>query len=328
VTALRVAGHLSLMSGAHGRGLELTARAEDTAHDGGDSVDAAYVVFNRGLAHTLVGEADWALERLTDARERFAALGERGGEAWMLGTMCGAYVCAGEYDKTLATCEETRPVLEPLGERWVQGWVGWIRGCALWGLGRHEEAAAALRSALTMCLEINHTQGIAFSLDTLGWIAAAEGRYGRAAALLGAADRLWERFHDPRLGIPAMHRAHAEATAATRGALGERRHVELYAAGAALSLQEAVDRAVAESRTAATRTGAERPRNHGGWAALTAREREIAALVAEGLSNRRIAERLSISKRTVDSHMEHIMGKLGYASRTQIATLAVAQPVA
>ncbi|OPG09946.1 hypothetical protein B1R27_04560 [Streptomyces sp. GKU 895] len=329
VTALpRGSGHLSLMSGAHGRGLELTARAEDTAHDGGDSVDAAYVVFNRGLAHTLVGEADWALERLTDARERFAALGERGGEAWMLGTMCGAYVCAGEYDKTLATCEETRPVLEPLGERWVQGWVGWIRGCALWGLGRHEEAAAALRSALTMCLEINHTQGIAFSLDTLGWIAAAEGRYGRAAALLGAADRLWERFHDPRLGIPAMHRAHAEATAATRGALGERRHEELYAAGAALSLQEAVDRAVAESRTAATRTGAERPRNHGGWAALTAREREIAALVAEGLSNRRIAERLSISKRTVDSHMEHIMGKLGYASRTQIATLAVAQPVA
>ncbi|AZP18689.1 LuxR family transcriptional regulator [Streptomyces aquilus] len=324
VTALRVAGHLSLMSGAHGRGLELTGRAEDAAHEDGGSVDAAYVVFNRGLAHTLVGEVDWALERLTDARERFAGLGERGGEAWMLGTMCGAYVCAGEYDKTLATCEETRPVLEPLGERWVQGWVGWIQGCALWGLGRHEESATVLRSALTMCLEINHAQGIAFCIDTLGWIAAAEGRHERAAALLGAADRLWERFHDPRLGIPAMHRAHAEATAATRGALGERRHEESYAAGAALSLQEAVDRAVAERHPAGTEAGAKGARGNGGWAALTAREREIATLVAEGLSNRRIAERLSISKRTVDSHMEHIMGKLGYASRTQIATLAVA----
>jgi DNA-binding NarL/FixJ family response regulator len=50
-------------------------------------------------------------------------------------------------------------------------------------------------------------------------------------------------------------------------------------------------------------------------------------LVAEGMSNRRIAERLTISKRTVDSHLEHIMGKLGYASRTQIATLAAAHTV-
>ena len=323
VSALRVAGHLSLMSGAHGHGMVLTERAADAADEGGGRADLAYVVFNRGLTHTLAGELDWALERLKDARERFAGLGDRGGEAWMLTTMCGAYVVSGEYDKTLATCEETRPVLEPVGERWLQGWFGWVRGCALWGLGRYEESATVLRAALGMCLEVGHTQGLAFCFETLGWIAAAQERHESTASLLGTADRLWERFHDPRLGIAAMHQAHEDAVAAARGALGEHCYEELCAAGAALPIQEAVERAVCQKRA----KGAAAGRATGGWAALTGREREIAVLVAEGMSNRRIAERLTISKRTVDSHLEHIMGKLGYASRTQIATLAAARTV-
>lgn len=63
--------------------------------------------------------------------------------------------------------------------------------------------------------------------------------------------------------------------------------------------------------------------------ALTAREREIAGLVAEGLMNREIAERLVISKRTVDAHVEHIRAKLGASSRVQIANwLRSGQPPA
>ena len=61
------------------------------------------------------------------------------------------------------------------------------------------------------------------------------------------------------------------------------------------------------------------------WAMLTAREREVAALVAWGLANKDIASRLVVSKRTVDAHIEHILGKLGYSSRVQIAALAVGQ---
>jgi ATP/maltotriose-dependent transcriptional regulator MalT len=53
---------------------------------------------------------------------------------------------------------------------------------------------------------------------------------------------------------------------------------------------------------------------------LTEREAEVAALVAAALSNRQIAERLVLSERTVESHVRSILGKLGFTSRTEIAT--------
>ena len=56
-------------------------------------------------------------------------------------------------------------------------------------------------------------------------------------------------------------------------------------------------------------------------ALLTRREQEIADLVASGLSNREIAARLFISKRTVDAHVEHIFGKLEISSRVQLTVL-------
>jgi DNA-binding NarL/FixJ family response regulator len=52
---------------------------------------------------------------------------------------------------------------------------------------------------------------------------------------------------------------------------------------------------------------------------LTEREREVARLVADGLTNRQIAVRLGISERTVENHLDHIFDKLGFASRAQVA---------
>ena len=53
---------------------------------------------------------------------------------------------------------------------------------------------------------------------------------------------------------------------------------------------------------------------------LSRREQEVAQLLAQGMSNREIAQRLYLSERTVDNHVHHILAKLGFDSRVQIAT--------
>jgi DNA-binding CsgD family transcriptional regulator len=58
------------------------------------------------------------------------------------------------------------------------------------------------------------------------------------------------------------------------------------------------------------------------WSGLTMAERKVAALAAAGLSNPRIAERLSLSRNTVENHLQRIFAKLEIASRTQLAKIA------
>ncbi|HXV98013.1 MAG TPA: LuxR C-terminal-related transcriptional regulator, partial [Anaerolineae bacterium] len=59
------------------------------------------------------------------------------------------------------------------------------------------------------------------------------------------------------------------------------------------------------------------------YSGLTAREREVAMLLAQGLSNKTIADKLVLSERTVEKHVENVMGKLGFTSRAQVAVWAV-----
>ncbi|MGH9262468.1 MAG: helix-turn-helix domain-containing protein, partial [Acidimicrobiales bacterium] len=66
----------------------------------------------------------------------------------------------------------------------------------------------------------------------------------------------------------------------------------------------------------------------GGPAALTPREREVVALLAEGLTNSQIAERLYISPRTAAVHVSNVLAKLGMASRTEVAAWAIRTGVA
>jgi DNA-binding NarL/FixJ family response regulator len=104
-------------------------------------------------------------------------------------------------------------------------------------------------------------------------------------------------------------------------ALGRRRFAAAWQEGAALAIEEIIALAISGADTVAS-GGTPAPGLTGPGLTgpgLTGRECEVAALVADGLSNRVIAERLVISKRTVDAHLEHIFAKLGLSSRVHVA---------
>ncbi len=160
------------------------------------------------------------------------------------------------------------------------------------------------------------------SFDLLSVCRVATAEFELATVLYGAGEALWTRLNAPVLMGPGYAEIRKSAADTARAALGAERFDELLGRGLALHLADAV--AMAKGETPADGFLAAEP-GPSDVKQLTRREKEIAALVAAGHGNREIAARLFLSKRTVDSHMEHIFTKLGFSSRTQLASWVLGQ---
>ena len=182
--------------------------------------------------------------------------------------------------------------------------------------GRARLADPLLRQTLAVVRGFGGPRQVAPLLETLAAVAADLGDPDRAARLAGAASALYERVSARPPATTPMRAAlfarweHAVATSS-----GRRAHAE----GAAMDLERAVRLALGESAGVAEAAAA--PRRQPGR--LTRRQLEIARLVARGLTNREIAQRLYISERTAEGHVEQIRNKLGFSSRVQIAAWLV-----
>jgi non-specific serine/threonine protein kinase len=189
---------------------------------------------------------------------------------------------------------------------------------ALRALGRAatgERAEALLRQSLAQRWRLGERPGMAECLDDLAWVAVRSGRRPdarRAARLMGAADALREATGAPVPPGEQPRRA-ASAQAAAAG-MGRTASVSAWALGKQLTL----DRAVAEALGYAPAEGSRTPSQRAS-SPLTAREREVAVLVARGLTSAQIAESLSISPRTVERHVANVLHRLGLTARTQLA---------
>lgn len=189
----------------------------------------------------------------------------------------------------------------------------WMRSHALWSLSLAafvesdlDTAERFAREAITADRGFDDPVGECLMLEVLSWVDAERGLADRAALLLGATEARWRLIgsaitvHGPQL---AAH--HDRCVDELRRRLGSQRYDKLVGEGGHLVPDEAVAFALEPRTTVA-----------GG---LSAREREVAMRIRRGMTNRDIAEELVLSVRTVDTHVQRILGKLGFSSRAQIA---------
>jgi DNA-binding CsgD family transcriptional regulator len=139
-----------------------------------------------------------------------------------------------------------------------------------------------------------------------------------AGTLLGAMSREPASFHH----VPSL----ADLGPRLRDSLGDERPARWAATGAAMELQDAAAYALNQidvARQALVVAG-----QQGALAGLTARELEVLRLVADGATTRAISERLFISAKTADNHIQHIYTKLGVTNRAAATRWALEHEVA
>jgi non-specific serine/threonine protein kinase len=171
---------------------------------------------------------------------------------------------------------------------------------------------------LRLIQQVDDRNGIALRIDALAWLAAARGDWVRAARLSGAADATWRSIpaRSPEPLVPFID----ECARHGREALGAAGWQAEYDRGRSLDRSDVLVLALGEPPPANRRQPDDLP--------LTRRQQEVAHLVAQGLTDREVATRLSISIRTAESHVEQILARLGFRSRAQIAAWVAARGVA
>jgi DNA-binding CsgD family transcriptional regulator len=178
-------------------------------------------------------------------------------------------------------------------------------------LGDVESAAAQFAESLTLFVEFGDRWFCGLVLESAAFLAAGDGDSERAVRLLGAADAIWMALDVPPMA--RLRERHASALAQARSRLGEDRLAAAWEEGRRLPLSATVELVAAVG----ARIGVDAPDG------LTARELEVLALVAEGLTDAEVAEKLVVSLRTVHAHLRSIYRKLDLHTRSAATRYAL-----
>jgi len=176
-----------------------------------------------------------------------------------------------------------------------------------------EEATAAVHQALTAWTEIGNGLGVVATLEQLVHLNVHTNQNLEAARLLGAIDAERDRLRWPV--TPADRHRRDDHWASLELAMGAEAFAAACAEGAAMDATEAV--------AYARRGRGKRRKATTGWSSLTATESEVVRLVADGLRNADIAEKLFMAPVTVKSHLTHVFAKLGVTNRAELVVYAL-----
>jgi predicted ATPase/DNA-binding CsgD family transcriptional regulator len=276
-----------------------------------DDSALAYVTQVAGLVALQRGDLPDAAALIRQALARHEDANDPVGVGHALVRLATTAVLREDVPTATALCTQCLAISQVHGERWFRGHALWILGVARWREGNSRRAAALEQKSIRLKMDFDDLLGVCMAVEVLAWIAATEDPE-RAATLFGALERVRQMTGLARLNY--LDALHDRCEAAARRALGEEGYEKAYRHGAELTPDEAVALALEEKTDVVGGAGEAAP-----LARLTRRERQIAELLAEGFSNKKIASTLVIAERTAESHVEHILKKLGLNSRAQVA---------
>ncbi len=224
----------------------------------------------------------------------------------------------GDLERSVALWEETLALYREAKD--ALGIVMCLTNIGLLALarGNYERSLALLREGLCLARELDHKTFIQYCIIGLASVAASQTHPVRAARLWGAAEGMSETYgarfsHAGRAAIDYEGRL-----AVARSQLEEAAWTAAWAEGRAMPPEQAVEYAL-EQEDAGPEPAAPEAYPSG----LSAREADVLHLVATGMTNAEVAEKLFLSSRTVDWHLSSIYRKLGLHSRTEATRFAV-----
>ena len=331
-TALRVISQAAARAGRFGDAVtyieEAVAAAEAAGNDweaGLTQATKAAIAVRQGKLNSAQRAYETALEVLADNIRWGVAQVEYG-----MGTLARN---RGDADTAVRYYTDAIGIFRELDARpeiaRCQAGIGWIAVAS----GDFDQAQKSLAEALRLNQAGGQRLGIARGLEAFAALAAARQQPERAARLAGAACQLRESLgHGTGIG-----RRIEEVLEFARGRLGASAAAALFAEGREVTAEDAVgfalgpdqDQPVPGPAAPAEPAWTDPARLPGGAHRgatpsnpLTPREHEIVTLIARGLSNREIADELVISPATAARHVANILAKLGFSSRTQVASWA------
>lgn len=263
------------------------------------------------------GDYEQARHHLEEFQRLAQQVGDKTILAYALSGLGEVAVRQGQYERAISFLEQGLALTGEHGDKWgtatMLGTLGWV------SLRQHDykQMRRILGESLRVRMEINDKGGIAWCLEKLAEAKSAQVQFEDAARIFGHA----EAVRNPIRSVidPADQPEYARILSGLRLALGAEAFATLWAEGAAMRLEKVIDCALTEPGSTAESARLAKEKFGG----LTAREREVAALIAQGRSNREIAEAMTVGVKTVETYVTRILNKLDFDSRVQIATWAM-----
>jgi len=324
--ALQGAGRLARFQGDYERARALSEEGLAVSNRLGDSESRVWFLISLGAVELHQGDYGRAAALFEEGLVLSRALGDKGLISMALSDLGVVARIRGDFERAEALLGESLALSRTLEDKWRIALSLHSLGMVAFRRGEYDRAAGLFAESLVRAGQVRDKWIADDCLDGLAAVACARGHYEHAARMLGAADALREMLgYRP---LANEHSDHDRCVATTRVGLGDAAFTAAQAAGRTMTLEQVIADALAAGESLATKAkSAAKPTEGKGAGLLTPREREVAALIAQGRTNREIAIILVITERTADTHVQNILNKLGVGSRAQIAGWAVAHGV-